>query len=426
MSRTTLLILACFSVSILIMAVACTPESSLSVGPAEQRSGQSLKSQGLRPGDEVPGQYIVEFEDNALTMKGEDLQSFTHDERLIRVDQAAQTVAERQHISSDRIVARFGTALKGVVMTGLTADDVNRIANDQSVKRMTPDFIVTVPGQLEGAARRTRTTKDTTTPPPTETTKSTPWGISKVGGSVDASSSTVTAWIIDSGIDTDHPDLNVAASRGKVYVTGKTSVEDEHGHGTHVSGTIGAKNNSVGVVGVAAGITLVPLRVLDETAYGYFSWSIAAFDHIAANGTSGDVVNYSIGAGKRYSNSTLETAVKNVASKGIRVCIAAGNQADDCAFYAPANVNVANVYTIASMTSSQAWSSFSNYGTPVDWILPGSSIKSTYLNGGYATMSGTSMATPHATGLLAVGSITAGGSVSGVPSGTTTSYGTRQ
>ena len=201
------------------------------------------------------------------------------------------------------------------------------------------------------------------------------------------------------------------------------SLDDKDGHGTHTAGTVGAKDNSIGVVGVAAGITLVPMKVLNDNGSGYFSWSIAAFDDIAANGSSGDVVNYSVGPGSRYTSSTLDNAVKAVGAEGIHFCMSAGNSNDDTQYYSPARTNATNVYTIASMTSSLSKSSFSNYGSSVDYWEPGSGVYSTYKNNSYATLSGTSMASPHAAGILAAGSITSGGTVSNVPSGTTTTWG---
>src|SRR5678815_3248042 len=107
-----------------------------------------------------------------------------------------------------------------------------------------------------------------------------------------------TAWIIDSGIDFDHPDLNVDVKRSKSFLTGNTSADDENGHGTHVAGIIGAKNNNFGVLGVASGANLVSLRVLDKDGNGTLSSIIQALAYVNANGKAGDVVNMSIGEDK--------------------------------------------------------------------------------------------------------------------------------
>ncbi len=129
----------------------------------------------------------------------------------------------------------------------------------------------------------------------TQPAEKTPPGVTAVNGGVNYTGSSV-AWVIDTGIDSSHPDLNVDAARG-AYYAGR-SVEDENGHGTHVAGTIAAiKGNNIGVVGVAAGATVVPVRVLDRRGSGSNSGVIAGVDFVAAHGRSGDVANMSLGGG---------------------------------------------------------------------------------------------------------------------------------
>lgn len=365
--------------------------------------------------DVVPGRYIVLFAESAIATKGEDIQSFTIAEREMRVDEAVDKMTSTLKINSDKVDLVFAAALQGVVFDNLTAEEVRRLQNDRTVKHIQQDHWIVLP-ELE-ISRRGGGGKPGGggTPPPTQTV---PWGITQIGGHAMAPSG-VTAWIIDSGIDTDHPDLNVNAGRGHNFVSkGKSTVNDGNGHGTHVAGTVGAIDNEIGVVGVAAGIELVPMRVLDNNGSGYFSWSVAAFNSVATNGAAGDVVNFSVGPSSRYNDPVIDAAVEGVGAKGIKVCLAAGNESDDAQYYSPAKVNAANVYTIGSMTSSLAISYFSNYGLPVDYYEPGSSVYSTYKDGGYATLSGTSMASPHACGILAFGGITDGGVITGVPSGT--------
>jgi hypothetical protein len=375
-----------------------------------------------RSGELIPGQYIIVFDDDAIVQKGETLQDFTHAERIDRVRNLTVTIASEINIPANNIIATWGSALRGAVLNDLSPNDVEQLRNDRRIKHIEQDYWITLP-----PFDVQRGKPDKGNGGGEQAAQTTPWGIEKVGGAVDASSSTVTAWIVDTGIDTDHPDLNVNKNKGKDFTrTGRrASVEDGNGHGTHTAGTVGAIDNEIGVIGVAAGITLVPMKVLSDNGSGQFSWSISAFDHIASKGTSGDVVNYSVGPGSRYTSTTLDNAVKGMASAGIKVCMAAGNSNDDCSYYSPARVNATNLYTIAAMTSSSAKASYSNYGSPVDYWEPGSGVYSTYKNGGYATASGTSMASPHACGILAVGGITSGGSVSGVPAGTTTDWGKR-
>ena len=144
---------------------------------------------------------------------------------------------------------------------------------------------------------------DDTSPDP----QVTPWGIARVGGPQDGTG--YTAWVLDTGIDVDHPDLNVAASRGfSAFNKGKDSgVDDGQGHGTHVAGTIAALNNNRDVVGVAAGASLVPVKVLDRRGSGSTSGVIAGVDFVGANASPGDCANMSLGGG--ISSSWMQPSV---------------------------------------------------------------------------------------------------------------------
>jgi subtilisin family serine protease len=114
----------------------------------------------------------------------------------------------------------------------------------------------------------------------------------------------------------------------------------------------------------------------------------------------------------------LDDAVVAASSNGIKFCLAAGNEADDANNHSPARANGANIYTISAMSQGDNWASFSNFGNPpVDYCAPGVSVKSTWKDGGYNTISGTSMATPHASGVLLLGGAKASGTVNGDPDG---------
>lgn len=245
----------------------------------------------------------------------------------------------------------------------------------------------------------------------------TPWGITRVNGGATYTGSNV-AWILDSGIDSSHEDLNVDVSRGfNAFTKGRDSdlSADGNGHGTHVAGTVAAIDNGVGVIGVAAGATVIPVKVLDSRGSGSYSGVIAGIDHVAANGANGDVANMSLGGG--YSQA-VNDAVESAASTGVKFALAAGNESTNAATKSPASANGPNIYTISAMSQGDNWASFSNYGNPpVDFCEPGVSIKSTWKGGGYNTISGTSMAAPHACGLLLLGNIGNGGTVNGDPDG---------
>ena len=220
------------------------------------------------------------------------------------------------------------------------------------------------------------------------------YGTAMVGGPVNGSGK--TAWIIDSGIDLDHPDLNVDAARGFTSIS-RGGMEDENGHGTHVAGTVAALDNNIGSLGVAPGATVVPIRVLDRRGSGSYSGVIAGVDHVAANGSPGDCANMSLGG---PASQDVDDAVEAAAQTGVIFVIAACNDGDDANNYSPARANGPNVYTISAVNSSGAMPSWSNYGADVDYAAPGVSIFSLWKNGGTNTISGTSMAAPHACAVL--------------------------
>ena len=229
------------------------------------------------------------------------------------------------------------------------------------------------------------------------TAEETPWGITRVGGFADGTG--LTAWVIDTGIDLDHPDLNVDVGRSANFVArGKNSPNDGNGHGTHVAGTIGAIKNDCDVVGVAAGAAVVAVRVLDNSGSGSYAGVIAGVDYVAANAAPGDVANVSLGGPK---SQALNEAIKGAAGKGVWFALAAGNSSDDANDYSPASAEGPNIYTVSAIDSGNNFAWFSNYGNPpVYCAAPGVSVLSTKKGGGTTTFSGTSMAAPHVAGLL--------------------------
>lgn len=251
------------------------------------------------------------------------------------------------------------------------------------------------------------TTNSSATAKISASTETIPWGVTRVGGGIDAINK--TAWIIDSGIDMAHPDLNIDWARSISFVKSTSSATDEFGHGTSVAGIIGAiKGNAVGVVGVAAGAKLVSVRVLDKNGNGTIAAMVAGINYVAENAQAGDVANISFEVGTSFE---IDNAVIAAAKKGILFVIAAGNNSSSVSA-SPARINGDNIYTVSAMDKNNRLASFSNFGkTTVDFCAPGVDIISTALGGGYTTVNGTSMAAPHLTGLLLLGAIQTSGYV---------------
>ncbi|MGH9139093.1 MAG: S8 family peptidase [Acidimicrobiales bacterium] len=202
----------------------------------------------------------------------------------------------------------------------------------------------------------------------------------------------VNAYIVDTGLDLDHPDFGARAVSGFDAIDGGAA-DDCNGHGTHVAGTVGGTS-----YGVAKGVTLVAVRVLNCQGSGTntqvingINWAIQ--DHQAGQPA---VANFSLGGG---ASAALDTAIRNLVADGVSVSVAAGNDTANSCSYSPARV--AEAITVGASDQNDARASFSNGGTCVDLFAPGVSITSAWLNGGTNTISGTSMATPHVVGVAA-------------------------
>lgn len=237
------------------------------------------------------------------------------------------------------------------------------------------------------------------------------WGVTFVGSG--NYSGIKWAWVLDTGIDTSHPDLNVLSSTvARSFISGESFV-DGHGHGSHVAGIIGARNNTIGVLGVAAGVPVVPVKVLSNSGSGSWSALLSGLNHVGAYYIPGDVVNMSLGgpAPDWFTDTFIwwddrkqsENAIKNLGNAGVFCVIAAGNENQNANNVTPARTNGTRVYTISNMDSSRNIYVSSNFGNPpVDYAAPGVSILSTYKSGGYAYMTGTSMAAPFVSGILLI------------------------
>src|SRR5262249_21703510 len=205
----------------------------------------------------------------------------------------------------------------------------------------------------------------------------------------------VDAYVIDTGIRFTHSEFGGRAVAGIDEVTAGGTAADQHGHGTHVAGTIGGTT-----FGVAKNVRLISVRVLDATGGGTIAGVTAGVDWVTGDHTTRPAAaNMSLGGGL---SATLDAAVRNSIADGVVYCVAAGNAAVNASNVSPADVGEA--ITVAASDITDHFASFSNFGTVVDLIAPGVNITSAWLTSDAATniLSGTSMATPHVTGAAAL------------------------
>jgi subtilisin family serine protease len=354
----------------------------------------------------IENQYIVVYEVSRINQLVNARVIPDLDERRIRLKEISTDMLQNNSLALKEIKQVYTSTINGFVVE-MSIDEKNLLLKDDRIAYIEQDRFIPFdkPPWAGGNDNEENTSPG----------QEMPWGIARVNGGVNANGK--VAWIIDTGIDLNHPDLNVDEARSRTFVSsGRDSKDpdDNDGHGTHVAGTIAAIDNSIGVVGVAAGATVVAVKVLGPRG-GTLSDVIDGVDYVGATGAPGDVANMSLGGG---ASQALDDAVIAASQGGVKFVIAAGNNSRDANNYSPARANGGNIYTISAMNSNDSWASFSNWGNPpVDYCAPGVSIKSTYKDGGYATLNGTSMAAPHAAGVLLLGNANNGGTVKGDPDG---------
>lgn len=376
------------SLVVLVYLFSCKKDKAVTT-PVPGEPETCIGQRTFSGADTIEGEYIVVY-GSATGARGLSKQS------LIELNKTVLL----QHSISPSLLKESFTGNPGGFTARLSKEEVVRLKQDKNIQYIEPDRIITLSTCFTVAEPRLIT-----------------WNIERVGYG-DGTGKRV--WVIDTGIDFDHPDLTVNTSLSRSFLPGQPSADDENGHGTHVAGVIGGKNNTFGVLGVASGATLISLRVLDKNGEGKLSYIIQAMSYINSNAMSGDVVNMSLGENEGVSE-ILDAQIRNTAAKQIYFSIAAGNEHTSANKYSPSRVNGPNIYTVSAIDSLDNFASFSNYGNDVvDYAVPGVRILSTYTGNRYAYMSGTSMAAPHMAGLLALkgNNITTSGFAKNDPDGT--------
>lgn len=357
----------------------------------------------------IPGQFIFQIKSSVIPSARERLDWTKIQNREDKIEQMkvlnAQVEKEidnwlaKYDLPADARIATYTAAMSGVALK-LNDAQYNLIAKDEAIASLEFDRMDEIPPFIVESSNTGNAT----------TAQTTPCGITNAGGSTTGSTAT-WIWIVDTGIDLDHPDLNVQTSStyAKSFVGG--TADDCNGHGTHVAGIAAAKNNTIGVVGVSQNARVVPVRVFGCSGGSPSSTIINGINHVATYDYSGDVMNLSLGGYYGTSgcstSSAYKASVTSVANGGTHVAIASGNNMANAAYYQPGCISGTRIYTVTNMRCNKTYYNDATYGgnygrPPVDWIATGTSVYSTYKNGGYATLTGTSMATPHVAGILHV------------------------
>lgn len=231
--------------------------------------------------------------------------------------------------------------------------------------------------------------------------QSTPWGVDRVDADIahnaGETGSGADIAILDTGIDSDHPDLqaNLGAGAAAVNCSGSGcnyNWDDDNGHGTHCAGIANAVDNSRGVVGVSTSATLHAVKVLGRNGSGSYSGIAAGIEYVADQGW--DVASLSLGGGQ---SSAVADAVQYAYNRGVLIVAAAGNSGpcSNCVGYPAAEPES---IAVSATNSSDGLARFSSTGSQIEIAAPGANITSTYVGGGYESLNGTSMACPHVSG----------------------------
>lgn len=353
-------------------------DNKLSPPPSSTLLPSSLSLQEPIGGKAIPDQYIVVLKDDTLNWR-----------------EILSKVANQVDIKGTEILHNYENALNGFAI---------RVHNEKVIEALEKNpFVDYVEKDVKVQAFA----------------QTLPNGINRVDGDLSSTRSgngygSVNAdiAILDTGIQFSHSDLYVY--RQKTFVAGTSSANDDNGHGTHVAGIAAAKDNSIGVVGMAPGAKLWAIKVLDKNGSGDLSTVIKGIDLITQYASQIEVANLSFGC--ECKSIAFDTAINNSVKAGITFVVAAGNSGKDASTFSPANnPNVIAVSAIGDSDgkcggkgpstgfgSDDTLASFSNYGVVVDMAAPGVKIYSTYKGNSYATLSGTSMAAPHVAGAAAL------------------------
>ena len=349
--------------AVAVLALAATPMVAASAADSDNAGLAPLLQVGT-PGS-IPGEYIVVLERKAAS-------------------DSVEQVAAAARAAGGTVSVSYHTVVKGFAAT-LSDEALAVVRANPAVAFIEADGVVTA--NVE----------------PSDEQPDPPWGLDRVDQrdlpldqtyEYDHTGAGVSAFVIDTGIRLTHEEFEGRAISGYDFVRDDDDATDCHGHGTHVAGTIGGKT-----YGIAKEATLVGMRVLNCAGRGNWSRVVAAVDWAVEHREGPAVANLSLGGPKRH---VFDMAIHNAVDSGLTVVVSAGNSAQDACLQSPARAPRA--ITVAATSSTDTRAGFSNYGPCVDIFAPGVSVLSAWVTSdtATATLSGTSMSSPHVAGVAAL------------------------
>lgn len=365
------LLLFLFAVLVIISCAKKTPvdiitDSIQQSSMSESSGGRFYYSEG--GGDETIERFIIVYKKDIFTstVAGS-------------VRQYNESLLVKNNVSNPNIIKVYKDIMNAVVVE-ISVGDAKKLAKESGV-----EFISYFNNIFELPPVSAQTV-------PAGAGQLIPWHIMRIGGPKNSTGSVV--WIVDSGVDLSYQNTELVIDTTRAW-SYSSNLNDTYGHGTAVAGIIGALDNNTGVVGVAPGAIIIPVKV-SEGRYLYDIDIIDGLDHIYQYGNEGEIVNMSFSG---EGDPSIDYAVQQLVNKGLTVVVSAGNESQNALNRSPARVP--DAVTVSAIDQDDEFCDFSNYGYVVDYAAPGEDGITLGLGGQLRPFSGTSMAAPHVAGFFA-------------------------